>query len=147
MYYKAAFAAIPLRDIEKDAKGKAVNDDVKQLQDNVVAFFKDLIEEGRKFVEREYHQPAAGDDDSIDDDGADDDEVDNQQWVDSQRRDQEQSSSSYGSQRRSGSHALRRTCNRFFQTTQFAGIAAKTRVVDTRSLRFSTSVPLPDGDM
>ena len=73
---KAAFAAIPLRDIEKDAKGKAVNDDLKQLQDNVVAFFKDLIEEGRKYVERECcHQPAADDDDSID---ADDDEVDNQ---------------------------------------------------------------------
>ena len=42
-----------------------VNPQAKQLQDNVVALFKDLIEEGRKYVERECHQPAADDDDSI----------------------------------------------------------------------------------
>ena len=70
---KAAFAAIQHRVIEKDAKGKVVNSDAKLLQDNVVAFFKDLIEEGRKYVEREY-QPAADDDDLIDDDDDDDDQ-------------------------------------------------------------------------
>ena len=70
---KAAFAAIQHRVIEKDAKGKVVNSDAKLLQDNVVAFFKDLIEEGRKYVEREY-QPAADDDDLIDGDDDDDDQ-------------------------------------------------------------------------
>ena len=49
---------------------------MKHLQNNVVACFKDLIEEGRKYVEGECHQPAADDDDSTD--GADDDEVDSQ---------------------------------------------------------------------
>ena len=46
-----------------------VNPQAKQLQDNVVALFKDLIEEGRKYVERDCVRPA--DDDSID--AADDD--------------------------------------------------------------------------
>ena len=67
---KAIFAAIQMRDIATDGKGKVADSpDAKQLQANVVAFFKDLIEEGRKYVEHECHQPA--DDDSIDD--ADDD--------------------------------------------------------------------------
>ena len=70
---KAVFAAIQLRSIATDGKGKAVDSDAKQLQDNVLAFFKDLIEEGRKYVEREC-QPAADDDDLIDDDDDDDDQ-------------------------------------------------------------------------
>ena len=79
---KAVFAAIQLRssftDTTGDAKGgKAVVDsDAKQLQENVLLYFKDLIEEGRKYVQRECCQPAA-DDDSIDD--ADDEEDDESQ--------------------------------------------------------------------
>ena len=78
---KAIFAAIQVRssytDTTVDAKGKAVVDsDAKQLQENVLLYFKDLIEEGRKYVQRECCQPAA-DDDSIDD--ADDEEDDESQ--------------------------------------------------------------------
>ena len=73
---KAVFAAVQLRGIEKDAKGKAVDSDAKQLQDNVLAFFKDLVEEGRKYLTRDSHQP---EDDDLIDDADDDDEGESKQ--------------------------------------------------------------------
>ena len=49
---KAIFAAVSKREIPKDAKGKA-NLEAKVFQEQVVSFFKDLAEEGRKYVERD----------------------------------------------------------------------------------------------
>ena len=59
---KAIFAALRLREIPMDARGKQ-DTEAKELRDNVLAFFKDLVEEGRKFVERECR---AVEDDGID---------------------------------------------------------------------------------
>ena len=52
---KAVFAAVPLREIPTDAKGKP-DPEAKVFQENVMAFFKDLIEEGRKYVERDCRE-------------------------------------------------------------------------------------------
>ena len=48
---KAIFAAISKREI-KGAKGKA-NLEAKVFQEQVVSFLTDLVEEGRKYVERD----------------------------------------------------------------------------------------------
>ena len=58
---KAIFAAITKREISKDTKGKA-DPEAKMLQEQVVSFFKDLVEEGRKYVERDARADEAGDD-------------------------------------------------------------------------------------
>ena len=49
---RAIFAAIHLRSIPVDDKGQK-DPEAKALHDNVMAFFKDLVEEGRKYVERD----------------------------------------------------------------------------------------------
>ena len=66
---KAIFAAVRVRDIPTDAKGKQ-DPAAKELRDNVVTFFKDLVEDGRKYVERDNR---AAEDDDIDDASAADD--------------------------------------------------------------------------
>ena len=50
---KAIFAALRLREFKPSSSGAVSKADQEQmeLQDNVVEYFKDLIEEGRKFVE------------------------------------------------------------------------------------------------
>ena len=48
---KAIFAPISKREI-KDAKGKTMHE-AKHFQEQVVTCFKDLVEEGRKYVERD----------------------------------------------------------------------------------------------
>ena len=52
---KAIFAVMRLREIPTDAKGR-VDPEAKAFHENVMAFFKDLIEEGRKYVERDCQE-------------------------------------------------------------------------------------------
>ena len=68
---KAIFAAVRLREIPTDAKGKP-DPEAKAFQDQVMAFFKDLVEEGRKYVERECREE---EDDIVEVDGDDDDDM------------------------------------------------------------------------
>ena len=67
---KAIVAILRLREIPKDAKGKA-DPEAKAFQEHVMAFFNDLIEEGRKYVERDCRQV---EDDDIEDDDDDDED-------------------------------------------------------------------------
>ena len=50
---KAIFTVMRLQDIPTAASGAMSKSDLedKELQDNVTEYFKDLIEEGRKYVE------------------------------------------------------------------------------------------------
>ena len=68
---KAIFAALRLREIPTDAKGKP-DAEATELRDNVLHYFKDLVEEGRKYVEREDRQAQENDieEPSEEDDGA-----------------------------------------------------------------------------
>ena len=68
---KAIFAALRLREIPTDAKGKP-DAEATELRDNVLHYFKDLVEEGRKYVEREDRQAQQNDieEPSEEDDGA-----------------------------------------------------------------------------
>jgi hypothetical protein len=68
---KAIFAAVRLREIPTDAKGKP-DPEAKAFQDQVMAFFKDLVEEGRKYVERECREE---EDDIVEVDGDDDEDM------------------------------------------------------------------------
>ena len=65
---KAIFAIVTEREVPRDAQDKP-DKEVIQLQDNVKAYFQDLVEEGRKFVVRaeEEEEDDIGDDD--DDEG------------------------------------------------------------------------------
>ena len=51
---KAIFAAVRLRETHQSAASGAVSksDQEAELREHVIEYFKDLIEEGRKFVER-----------------------------------------------------------------------------------------------
>ena len=57
---KAIFAALRLREIPTDANGKP-DAEATELRDNVLHYFKDLVEEGRKYVEREDRQAQEND--------------------------------------------------------------------------------------
>ena len=61
---KAIFAIVHLRQVEADSKNK--NKEAATLQKDVMTYFKDLVEEGRKFVERQYWEEDEDDIDDID---------------------------------------------------------------------------------
>lgn len=58
---KAIFAILNMKDVPKDSKGKKDSEAVK-LHADIAMYFKDLVEEGRKYVEREVVED---DDDGI----------------------------------------------------------------------------------
>ena len=61
---KAIFAIVHLRKVEADSKNK--DKEAATLQKDVMKYFKDLVEEGRKFVEREYWEEEEDDIEDID---------------------------------------------------------------------------------
>ena len=61
---KAIFAIVHLREVE--AGGKNKDKEAAALQKDVMTYFKDLVEEGRKFVEREYWEEDEDDIEDID---------------------------------------------------------------------------------
>lgn len=58
---KAIFAILHMKDVPKDSKGKKDSEAVR-LHADIAMYFKDLVEEGRKYVEREVVED---DDDGI----------------------------------------------------------------------------------
>ena len=50
---KAIFAILNMKEIPKDSTGKKDPESVKLRADDIAMYFKDLVEEGRKYVERE----------------------------------------------------------------------------------------------
>ena len=70
---RAIFAILQLREVPKDSKGHR-DPDAAKFKENVMLYFKDLVEEGRKYVERELD---ASDDDELCDDCEDDDNASN----------------------------------------------------------------------
>ena len=64
---KAIFAIVHLREVEVDNKNKE-SAEAATLRKDVMTYFKDLVEEGRKFVERQYWEEEE-DDIEDDDDG------------------------------------------------------------------------------
>ena len=52
---KAIFAVMQIRDISHAHCGKESDAEAKELQANVLEHFKELIEEGRKYVERVHN--------------------------------------------------------------------------------------------
>ena len=79
---KAIFAVMRLREIPQSAASGAISKsdlEARELQESVVEYFKDLIEDGRKFAER---VDDCGDDDAIESDA----EWSESKVCDSQRR-------------------------------------------------------------
>ena len=70
---RAIFAAVRAREIPTDAKGKQ-DPAAKELRDNIMAFVKDLVEEGRLYAERD-NSAEEEEDDGIEDADKDEDKT------------------------------------------------------------------------